>query len=159
MARKRIDRKKDFEKGTVIFTVVESGITLECNIKELDPEMVHKLAVHGLNAKVGDSAADPNVDPLTAMQVAWEQLLRGEWSVRGEGSGAKLEEALAMVTGKDLAEVTRRVASLSAEEKKAFRKNAKVDAAMKQITAAQAKARAEKAANAAEDSDDILKGF
>ncbi len=166
MAQKRIDRKKDYEGGTVTFTVLETSEQLVCDVAQLFPSfdklpsIAKHLAVHAVNAKVGDSAADPKLDnAIAAMQITWDQLVAGEWSARGEGGagGARitvLAEAIAQVKNMDVAEVAATLATLDDEKKKGLRKNARVKAAIASIQAARAKAKAKAAGKEAEGAEE-----
>lgn len=165
MAQKRIDRKKDYEGGTVTLTVLETGEELICDVSQVFPgfkdlpEVAKHLAVHAVNAKVGDSAADPKEPAFAAMNKTWEQLLSGEWSARGEGGAGGtritvLAEAIAQVKNLDVAEVAIRLADLDDETKKGLRKNAKVKAAIADIQAKRAKAKAKMAGKEAEGAED-----
>ncbi len=165
MAQKRIHRDKDNDGGKVTFTVLESGEVLECNVGEIFPgfkdlsSVAKRLAVHAVNAKVGDSAADPKEPAYEAMKTTWDQLVAGEWSTRGEGGagGARvtvLAEAIAQVKGLDVADVAARLAELDDDTKKGLRKNAKVAAAIATIQAAKAKAKAKAAGKEAEGAED-----
>ncbi len=166
MPQKRINRKKDYETGVVTFTVMESGEELVCEVEKVFPgygkmtSIAQHLAVHAVNAKVGDSAADPNSgSSLAAMTTTWDQLVSGEWSARGEGGsgGARvtvLAEAIAKIKGLDVAEVAAKLAEYDDETKKGLRKNAKVKAAIAEIQATRTKAKAKAAAKAAAESEE-----
>lgn len=165
MAQKRIDRKRDYEAGTITFTVLDTGEQLVCDIAQLFPgyadfsPVAKHLAVHSVNAKVGDSAADPKEPAMAAMTTTWDQLVAGEWSSRGEGGAGGtritvLAEAIAQVKGLDVAEVAARLADLDDETKKGLRKNAKVKAAIASIQAARAKVKAKTAGKEAEGAED-----
>lgn len=161
MAKKRINREKDFNKGSVKFTVLETGAELVCNLSELPKEITNHLLVHAINAKVGDSAADPKVDAMTAMQETWAQLVAGEWNARsGEGSGAGrvtlLAEGIALATERSIEDVVAMLAEKSEDEKKELRKHAQVKAAIEQITAKRAAEKAKASAKAAKDADKLV---
>ena len=161
MAKRRINRTVDFDKQTVIFGVVGSDDTLIVSVAELPQEMVTRAILHGLNGKIGDSAADPDTDALTAMQVVWDNVKAGNWNVRGTG-GARitvLAEALAQVTGQELDTVVDKLESMSVEERRALpKKYAKVKAAMDTIKASRAQVKAKasgKAAKGVADDDEL----
>lgn len=116
-------------------------------LSELSPEIVTRLAVHGLSQKVGDSFAgaadepDPVAYAIARIKDTWEQLKRGEWRVTGTGgpratllgralarvSGHTIEEAMAVLQDKE--------DSLSEEEFKAFLKALRADPSIKQAQA------------------------
>lgn len=159
MAKARIKREKDFDNGNVTFTVLESGATLECKISDLPQEIITKLAIHGMNAKVGDSAADPNTDALEQMTSVWEQLKAGEWNVRSGGDGSprvtQLAEALVRATGQNMETVVSKLGEMSDDQKKDLRKHPDVAAAIEDIKLEKAKAKA-KAAKAAAGQGEAL---
>lgn len=157
MASPKIKRDKDYESGTVTYTSTKSGDSFTSRLADLPgvdqgmvdalPEMLRRLAVHGLNAKEGDSAASSG--DVADVKATHDQLVAGEWSARGEGGGGPrvtlLAEGLAKVTGQDLETVVEKLEGMSDEEKKALRKHAQVKAACAEITAARAKERAKAA--------------
>lgn len=163
MAKKRIDREKNIESGTVTFTVIETGAKLECDVTKLFPqyadfsEVQRQAVIHAINAKVGDSAANPKEDALTVMTSTWENVLAGDWNVRGTGEGSTrttlLAEAVQRVTGQEMDAVTEKLNSMSDEEKKALRDHAAVKAMMTTIKAERAQAAAKAAAKAAKSAD------
>lgn len=164
MAQKRIDRKKDFDAGVVTFTVLDNGEQLVCNLADVAPgfdkmpAITRHLLVHAVNAKVGDSAADPKEAAMVAMITTWDQLVKGEWSARGEGTGGArvtvLAQAIAKVKDKTVEEVAARLAELDDDTKKGLRKNPRVAAAIAEINADRAKAKAKASKKSAEGATD-----
>lgn len=59
------------------------------DVTKLSPEIIAKLAMHGLHQKVADSAAGATneTEAVAAMQKAIDALLAGDWSSRGAGDG------------------------------------------------------------------------
>ena len=161
MAKRRINRTVDFEKQTVTFGVVGSDDALTVSVSELPKEMITRAILHGLNGKIGDSAADPDTDALGAMKVVWDNVKAGNWNVRGAGGTriTVLAEALAQVTGQELDTVVDKLESMSVEERRALpKKYAKVKATMDTIKASRAQAKAKlsnKAAAGATDDDGL----
>ena len=158
MAKQRIKREKDFEKGTVSFTVLDTGDSFGVKVSDLPEEIKTALLVHGINAKVGDAAADPKVDPMAAMQSVWEQLKSGTWAARSAGDGTGrvtvLAEALQKVTGQPMDDVQDKLGEMSDEEKKDLRKHPQVQSAIADIQAEKAKAKAALAGKAAKGAKD-----
>ena len=159
MAKRRINRTVDFEKQTVTFGVVGTDNTLVVGVADLTPEMVTRAILHGLNGKVGDSAADPETDALASMQTVWDNIKAGNWNVRGGGGGGPrvtvLAEALAQVTGQELDAVVDKLEGMSAEERREIpKKYAKVKGAMDAIKAARATEKAKASGKAAKSADD-----
>ena len=154
MAKQRIKREKDFEAGTVTFTVMESGESLTVNVSDISGDLTNHLLVHAINAKVGDAAADPKVDAMEAMTNVVGQLKEGTWTAKSGGGAAKttmIAEALVRVTGQALEDVNAKLETLSEDELKDLKKNGQVKSAMADITAERAKARAKAAAKSAGD--------
>ena len=159
MAKQRIKREKDFETGSVTFTVLETGESLTVNVADVSAELTNHLLVHAINAKVGDAAADPKVDAMEAMSNVLQQLKDGTWTSKAGGGGGQkstqLSEALVRVTGQDLADVNAKLESLSEDEVKDLRKNPQVKSALEDIKAERAKERAKVAGKAAKTAEPL----
>ena len=155
MAAKRIDRNIDLEAGTITFTVVESGQSVTVNAGELSEDIRTRVLMHGLNAKVGDSAADPEVDALTQLASTWDQLREGVWNTRGGGGAARvtvLAEAMFEAQTGDLTldQIVDRLDAMSKEQRRDIpTKYAKVHAAMTEIKSKRATEKAKAATKAA----------
>ena len=158
MAKRRIERVVDFENRVVTFNVIGTDNSLVAKYDDLSDEMKVRAALHGINGKVGDSAADPTVDAFTVMNETFTNVLAGNWNVRGGGAGSRitvLAEALAEVTGQDLDTVVDKLEAMSVEERRAIpSKYAKVKAAVDSIKAARAAAKAKTSKSAAKGTDD-----
>ena len=171
MAKQRIKREIDLENGSVNFTIVETGDVIKAEIdaifgkdtmaglKKLDKSgVLIRNVLHGLNGKVGDSAADPTIDPGKQLTATIEQLVAGTWAQRSSGGGGKsnmLAEALMRVTEKSKEEVDAKLESMTDDEKKALRKHGQVKAALDAIQAERARARSD-ASTAAVGEEDAL---
>lgn len=157
---KRISREVNAEAGAVTFTVTESGASLTCALAELPDDVKVRLMLHGLNAKVGDSAADKNTDALEKMTGVWDSLKAGEWTQRGGGeSGPRitiLAEALARVRDRTVEDAVAYLADQDEEKVKAIRKVPEIEAAMKAIRAERAAAAAKAASKAAKGAESDL---
>ena len=155
MAAKRIDRKIDTVTGNVTFTIVETGKSLVVNANDLPEEIRTRIILHGLNAKVGDSAADPDVDALEQLVSTWDQLLAGTWNVRGGGGAARvtvLAEAMFATQNGTLTldEIVDRLDAMSKEQRRDIpKKYVKVRASMEEIKAKRATDKSKLAAKAA----------
>ena len=159
MAKRRIDRTINVETGDITFKVLESGAELVVNGSELSAAMIGRAVLHGLNGKIGDSAANPEVDALVAMTTVWDQLKADEWTARGTGAPrvTVLAEAVASVTGQDVGAVVDKLEAMSVEDRRELpKKYAKIKAAMDQIKADRAKAAAKVSDKAAKGSDEDL---
>lgn len=156
---KRITRAKDIEAGKVLFTVVESGKTLEAVLADLPPAIQTHLAIHGLNAKVGDAAADKEVDAFTAMTKVLEQLRNGEWGSGRTGGGGKISdlvEVLVKLEYGDVEAVTAKLESLDDEKKKSIRAHPAVKAELAELRAKRATEKAKSSKKAAKEVDSPL---
>ena len=167
MAAKRIDRKFDVATGDVTFTVVDTGATLIVNASELSGEIHTRMLMHGLNAKVGDSAGSPDSDAMKELVSTWDTLKSGVWNTRGSGgSGPRvtvLAEAMFNVQKGDLTldQVVDKLEAMSKEKRRAIpQKYAKVKAEVEAIKTKRATEKSKAATKAAKDDesdiDDLL---
>ena len=144
MSAKRIDRKIEIENGNVTFTVLATGKELVVNANELSEDIRNRILMHGLNAKVGDSAANPEVDAFAQLVSTWDQLKEGTWNTRGGGGAARvtvLAEAMFAVQNGDLSldAIVDQLDAMSKEQRRDIpKKYAKVKASMEEIKTARA---------------------
>lgn len=148
MAAKIATKETEGNSVRVAFT---DGEVLEVSLDQLPEDIVRHLALHGLSQKLGDSYAgekDVEVAKAKAKKVA-ERLQAGEWKAVREGSGGgritDLAQALARVTGKELAECVSVITDMDKEQKKALRQHPQIQVALKEIAAERAKAKAAEA--------------
>ncbi len=179
MAKARIKREKNWAAGNVTFTDIGSGDTLTCDCEDLftfygmdvaaaiaylesieDRETpvlneVQKRGIcHLINAKVGDSAADPNDSAVDQMNVTWDALKAGNWSTRGDGTGAggRISDVIAAlfnlavqngqdVTESQVADWFNGLPDDGDESKKSWKSRADVGVEIQNIRDARAKAR------------------
>ncbi len=97
--RKRVATKLvNAEHGTVTFKAVADGKTFVAELSKLPQPMIHRLALHGIAQKLGDTYADGD-NPIAGVTAAFQSLLSGEWSQRGEAGprDSIFLEALAIV--------------------------------------------------------------
>lgn len=125
--------------GLVLTIRFENGAELRCDSNQLSEETKTRLMMHGLSQKVGDSYASSESlgEAVANAEGQWENLRNGEWAARS--GGGILAEALARVTGKDLAECIAAVRKLDDKNKKALMKDARILTAIAQIHAERAK--------------------
>jgi hypothetical protein len=76
----------NLDLGQCHFTFAGGG-EFTAKLAELPESIVRTLAVSRLHNKLMDSYADPNVDPLDAVQTVYANLKTGVWSERGTGEG------------------------------------------------------------------------
>lgn len=138
---KKIERLL-LENG-VTFTV--GKVELECSLRALTPEMVSRLAVHGLNQKVGDSAAGLKTDAeiLSALKATLANLTAGVWNSSGRGTSSMLAEAVSRVMSITVAEAVAKLEKLDDEEHKKVTSHPKVMLEMLKIKSERTKLAAE----------------
>jgi hypothetical protein len=181
MAQKRIDRKLDLAVGSVTFTNLENSENVVHTVDGVfgkgtwaalaglsNGAMAQRAMLHSLNAFGGDAAADKSIDAISAINARVQSVIDGNWTMRGTGStGATrvtlVDQAVAKVKGITDEEASAAIAK-AAEEKgvepkdirKGLQKNARVAAAMKDIQATRAAAKAKEAAKVAKGTSDEL---
>ena len=170
MAAKRIDRNIDLETGNVTFTVVDTDKALVTNpgdfiahtsdeIKTFLGDIGWRMLLHATNAKIGDSAANPEIDAYVAMVSTYDQLKDGTWNVRGTGGGTRvtvLAEAMFAVQKGDLTldQVVDHLDAMSKEKRREIpKKYAKVKSEMESIKAKRATEKSKAASKAAKDDE------
>ena len=181
MAQKRIDRKLDLAVGSVTFTNLENSESVVHTVDGVfgkgtwdalkglsNGEMAQRAMLHSLNAFGGDAAADKSINAIAAINARVQSVVDGSWTMRGTGgTGATrvtlVDQAVAKVKGITDEEASAAIAK-AAEEKgvepkdirKGLQKNARVAAAMKDIQATRAAAKAKEAAKVAKGTSDVL---
>ena len=174
MAKARIKRDKDWEGGRVTFTEIASGDTFVADVTQFFPnfaglsEVAKRLAVHSVNAKVGDSASDPDDPAIPQIKSTYDELVAGTWSQRGEGGGGSritiLSEAVYNIMvryGKTMPDgnaptleaVGEIVSDWLDEKKKEYRVRKDVNAEMLEIRNARDAAKLKAARKAVKDAD------
>ncbi len=155
---RRIARTPDLEKGTYTFTDMTTNKSVSLNVDKLPKDIQRQLMFHGVNGKVGDSAASPNVDAIAVMTGVIAALVAGTWSSRSGGGGkgsTKLARAIAMALDKELSAVVTMLEGKTDDEKKALRAHADVKLALARIDEEDAKAKAKAAKAGQKDADDL----
>jgi len=155
-----INKKVNVETQSVSFEF-EDGETAVYELSRLSPAMVVQLALSRLKNKLGDTYAGDKIRAKELVANCFQNLLDGNWSVRGEGGTrvTQLVRALVMklaAEGKEIteADAAEKLKDLPDETKKALA--AALVSELAQVKAADAAAAAEKAqqkAEAAEPSD------
>ena len=142
--------KKSYDESTGVVSIeFGNGKVVELDTNTCSPEMKTLLMLHGASQKIGDSYAGAKGDFASAVasaQAVVDQLLAGEWTSSGEERGprlAELAEAIARIKGVPVEKAMAAVEKATDEQRKGFRANAQVKAAI-------AQARAEKAQKALE---------
>lgn len=144
--KNRIKRTKDVESGTVTF--VAGKHKLVCNIDDVPPEILRRLALHGVNDRVGDAAGGKDTDATAFEEMArvWKSLQDGKWSLRQTGSKRVGDLARALARRDDISEAdaARQISKLPAKQKKALIADPVIIAYRKRIRAERALADADK---------------
>ena len=130
-------------------------------LSELPASIVARALAHGVSQKAGDSYAgakdepDPVAFAKSSVEDVFKALRAGAWRTASIGTGGSrvsdFAKAVAAVTGKDVAEVMATLAEMSDEQQKPIRANPAVKAALANIKAESAIARAAKLAESAKN--------
>ncbi len=170
MAKKRIDRKFDVETGIQTFTEVASNESIACDLHKLFAdydsfnELQKRVIGHAINAKCGDSAADPSEPAIPQITKTWDNLLAGTWAERASGEGAvrvtDLAQAIANVmtaAGKEVTEkdVAASMADWDDDKKKSYRADDRVKAQLEKIRDQRQRERTKDAAAKAKEATDL----
>lgn len=147
------------EKGTVQF-ILGNGTKASLSLKELTPEMVERLAIHGLSQKGGDAASGMSkardfAGALNAIATTLDNLRNGLWSSRTGGGTSDLVLAIAKLKGVSEEEAAAAVFKATEEQLKDLRKHPAVKEAIAKLQAARAKEQAK----GAESLDELVKGL
>ena len=139
--------KKVVSADSVTFEFA-NGKQVVATLEGLTPEIVNRLALHGLSQKVGDSYSSnegPD-DAVLKAQSAYDNLKQGDWNAKGSGIGSLLVRAVAKITGKEVEEVAALLDKMEDEKKKALQKRADVKLAMAELKMADLQSKASDAA-------------
>ena len=130
------------------------GTAMSANLDALTPEMVNKLAIHGLSQKIGDSySGEDAANCQTIAEATFKSLVDGNWSSRSGGGGpriSQLAEALARATGQEIQDCVAKIAEMDDDTKKDLKAHPQIKAIIAEIKLEKAKADAEKAAGDAD---------
>lgn len=129
----------------ITFDFADEGVeNLSAKITDLNEDIVGRLAMHGLSAKMGDSYAgvDTVGEAREKANGVWEDLVAGNWTTRVAGAGGprvtQLAEALVSVAGARGKELTLEQAvealgKMPDDQKKALRKSGEIKKAIAAI--------------------------
>lgn len=171
MAKARIKREFNVETGIMAFTELASSERLECDLNALYPgyadmtEIAKRGVGHFVNAKCGDSAADPTNPAIPQIRGTWDLLVGsagdgsdGVWSSRGDGTGGTKQTDLAVAVftvmstqGDDVTQesVNEAVAGWDDDRKKSVRADPRVKREVEKIRTQRQVARDKASAKAA----------
>jgi len=147
------------EPSTVVFAF-GNGARLKLSLKELKPETVEQLAIHGLSQKGGDATSSMSKDrdfasAYSAVATVLDNLRNGLWSSRSGSSTSDLVTAIARILKIDEEAAQKKVDLASEEQLSAIRKNPEIKAMIAKIQ----EARAKEAAKSAPKLDDLMKSI
>lgn len=119
-------------EGFVSFEIGKEVLTVA--VADVEKGLISKLLVHGLNAKVGDSAASCKTDSerVSAIKQSIENLKKGVWNEVNSG-GTILAEALAKVKAITTLEAQALLDGLDDEQMDAVKGHPKVKNAIAEI--------------------------
>jgi hypothetical protein len=144
---------------SMVFTL-GNGQQIVAGLEGLAPEIVERLAIHGLSQKIGDAAADFSKErdflgAFTSMGKVWENLQAGLWASKGGGGTSDLVAAIAKIKGVSLEEAQAAVGKANEEQLATLKKHPAIKEAIAKIQAMRAK----EAAKGAGSLDDLVKGL
>jgi uncharacterized protein (DUF2267 family) len=147
------------EASTVVFSF-GNGLRTKLSLKELKPEIVEQLAIHGLSQKAGDSASGMSKDrdfsgAYAAVQAVLDNLRNGLWSSRAGSSTSDLVTVIAKIMKLSEDEAQAKVDAATEEQLLAIKKNPQVKEAISKLQAA----RAAENAKSAPKLDDLMKSI
>ena len=127
--------------------VLGNDVEVRASLDDFSPAMVERLALHGLSQKVGDAAASFSKErdyhgAFGAMQGVVDNLMQDVWSSRAGSSTADLVTAIAELQGVELEAAAEAVGKATEEQIAALRKHPAINARIKELQAARAKANA-----------------
>ncbi len=125
--------KKVVDENGVTFSFI-NGEELTCNLHDLPEAIVHKLALHGLSQKVGDSyaGAESVSEALGMAGSTWNNLVSNQWATKSQ-RGRKTVAAMARGLGKSYSECLEVWTAMSKEKKAALKKHPTILKAMAEI--------------------------
>lgn len=140
--------KKEYDLDTGVLEIsFGNGETLEFDSNVLSEEIRKNLMLHGLSQKIGDSYAGAKgnfIEAINSAKSVFGSLSSGDWSTAGDEARprlAELAEAIAKIKNVPLEKATAAVEKATDDQRKSWRSNAQVKAAIAQN-------RADKAAKA-----------
>lgn len=137
-------------KPRTVRFVLGNGVEVQACLDAYTPEIVERLAIHGLSQKVGDSASGFSKDrdfhgAFGAMQGVEDNLRAGVWVSKGGSGTSDLVAVLADLQGASLEDAQAAVDRMTEDQLAAVRKHPAVRKGIADLQAARA-AELEKAA-------------
>lgn len=167
-AKKTVDTE-----ARVVTIQLEDGTSTSHALDNLPAGIITLLALHGLSQKLGDSyagaeaaVAEGEAESKVAfakgsVSRVWDQLTKGEWSAKREGTGGipLLARAIAEVLGIAPEEAAAKLEGMDKETKKKVQGSPKVALALANLKAQAAARAAERAAAAAAQGGEDVAGL
>lgn len=134
-------------EGTIVSFKFGNNTVVSLDLSTLSEDMQQELMIHGALQKIGDSYASAGGDfafGIAAAEKVIDNLSNGLWGSARASSGeskkgsGELATALALLQGKDVAEVTAALEAASDEQRKAVRAHPAVKAKIAELRAAKA---------------------
>ena len=149
--------------GQVAF-ILGSGVKVIGDLNKFPEEIRHRLALHGLSQKVGDSVSSLSKTrdfhaAFGCMQEVVDNLEKGLWSARGGSSTSDLVAALAILSNEDTETVQAAIDAASEEQVAEFRKNPAIKAKILEMQAERQRQLAKANAEDMPSIGDMLKGI
>ena len=147
--------KKVDEAGRKVKCVLGNGVCVELGLDELKPEIVERLALHGLSQKLGDSAANFSKEEnfhgaFGAMQGTADNLLQGIWAAKGNGGTSDLAQAIAELQDVEIEEAEAAIARMDEDTLKIFKTHPEIKLKIAEIQKARLAAQVDKAPSLAD---------
>ena len=149
-AKVKFLQKKVDEVGRRVKCVLGNGVCVELGLDELKPEIVTRLALHGLSQKLGDSAASFSKEEnfhgaFGAMQGTADNLLQGVWAAKGSGGTSDLAQAIAELQDVEIEEAEAAIARMDEDTLKIFKSHPEIKLKIAEIQKARLAAQVDKA--------------
>ena len=147
--------KKVDEAGRKVKCVLGNGVCVELGLDELKPEIVERLALHGLSQKLGDSAANFSKEEnfhgaFGAMQGTADNLLQGIWAAKGGTGTSDLAQAIAELQDVEIEEAEAAIARMDEDTLKIFKTHPEIKLKIAEIQKARLAAQVDKAPSLAD---------
>ena len=149
-AKVKFLQKKVDEVGRRVKCVLRNGVCVELGLDELKPEIVTRLALHGLSQKLGDSAASFSKEgdfhgAFGAMQGTADNLLQGVWAAKGGSGTSDLAQAIAELQDVEIEDAEAAIAGMDEDTLKEFKSHPEIKLKIAEIQKARLAARVDKA--------------
>jgi len=126
----KIAKKSKTDFGVLFQFADASNTVMNCPLEDLNEAMIRQLAIHGLSQKIGDSyaSADTVSEAIVSAKSVWENLKKGDFNARAQGTGGVVVEALARLKGIAVEDAMEAWNAADEEQQAAIRKNPRVKA-------------------------------